>query len=102
MQELDRQYLETPFYGSRRMRASLERQGMPVSRKRVRRLMRVMGLRAIYRRPSTSQPALERRGYPYLLRDPAITRPNQSLPPRRRGEASSPAASSHRSSRTTR
>ena len=39
MRELDRQYLETPFYGSRRMRASLERQGMPVSRKRVQRLM---------------------------------------------------------------
>ena len=58
MQELVRQNLETPFYGSRRMRASLERQGMPVSRKRVRRLMRVMGLRAIYRRPA---PANRRR-----------------------------------------
>ena len=54
MRELDRQYLETPFYSSRRMRASLERQGMPVSRKRVQRLMRVMGLRAIYRQPRTS------------------------------------------------
>ena len=42
MREMDRQYLETPFYGSRRMRASLERQGMPVSRKRVQRLMRVI------------------------------------------------------------
>ena len=81
MRELDRQYLETPFYGSRRMRASLERQGMPASRKRVQRLMRVMGLRAIYRRPRTSQPAPERRVYPYLLRDLAITKPNQSLPP---------------------
>ena len=40
MQAMDRQYLETPFYGSRRMKASLERQGMPVSRKRVQRLMR--------------------------------------------------------------
>ena len=77
MRELDRQYLETPFYGSRRMRASLERQGMPVSRKRVQRLMRVMGLRAIYRRPRTSHPAPERRVYSYLLRDLAITRPNQ-------------------------
>ena len=81
MGEMDRQYLETPFYGSRRMRASLERQGMPVSRKRVQRLMRVMGLRAIYRQPRTSQPAPERRVYPYLLRDLTITRPNQSLPP---------------------
>ena len=77
MRELDRQYLETPFYGSRRMKASLERQGLPVSRKRVLRLMRVMRLRAIYRQPRTSQPAPERQVYPYLLRDLAITRPNQ-------------------------
>ena len=51
---MDRQYVETPFYGSRRMKAWLERQGIPVSRKRVQRLMRVMGLRAIYKRPHTS------------------------------------------------
>ena len=50
---------------------------MPVSRKRVQRLMRVMGLRAIYRRPRTSQPAPEHRVYPYLLRNAKITRPNQ-------------------------
>ena len=48
MCETDRQYLETPFYGSRRMKAWLERQRIPVSRKRLHRLMRVMGLRAIY------------------------------------------------------
>ena len=77
MQAMDRQYLETPFYGSKRMKASLERQGLPVSRKRVQRLMRLMGLRAIYRQPRTSQPAPERRVYPYLLRNLAITRPNQ-------------------------
>ena len=77
MAEIDRQYLETPFYGSRRMKASLDRLGMPVSRKRVQRLMRLMGLRAIYRRPHTSQPAPEGRVYPYLLRDMTITRPNQ-------------------------
>ena len=47
MGEMDRQYLETPFYGSRRMKAWLERQGIRVSRKRVQRLMRLMGLRAI-------------------------------------------------------
>lgn len=47
MRELDRQYLETPFYGSRRMKVSLDRQGMALSRKRVQRLMRLMGLRAI-------------------------------------------------------
>ena len=77
MREIDRQYLETPFYGSRRMRASLERQGKPVSRKRVQRLMRLMGLRAIYRQPGTSRPAPEQRVYPYLLRDMTITRANQ-------------------------
>ena len=47
MREMDRQYLATPFYGSRRMKVWLERQGIAVSRKRVQRLMRVMGLRAI-------------------------------------------------------
>ena len=56
MRDMDRQYLETPFCGSRRMKAWLDRQGMSVSRKRVQRLMRDMGLRAIYRRSRTSQP----------------------------------------------
>ena len=59
------------------MKASLVRQGMPVSRKRVQRLMRLMGLRAIYRQPRTSQPAAGRWVYPYLLRDLTITRANQ-------------------------
>ena len=77
MREMDRQYLEPPFYGSRRMKASLDRQGLPASRKRVQRLMRLMGLRAIYRQPRTSQPAAGRRVYPYLLRDLTITRANQ-------------------------
>ena len=76
MRELDRQYLETPFYGSRRMRAWLERRGIAVNRKRVQRLMRAMGMRAIYRRPSTSRKAPEHRVYPYLLRNARITRPN--------------------------
>ena len=56
MQAIDRQYLETLFYGSRRMRVWLARQGCQASRKRVQRLMRAMGLRAIYRRPRTSRP----------------------------------------------
>ena len=77
MREIDRQYLETPFYGSRRMKVWLERQGIPVSRKRVQWLMRVMGLRAIYRRPRTSRPAPGVRVYPYLLGKAEITRPNQ-------------------------
>ena len=77
MREMDRQYLETSFYGFWRMKAWLERQGILVSRKRVQRLMRVMGLRAIYRRPRTSRPALGVRVYPYLLGKAEITRPNQ-------------------------
>ena len=77
MREIDRQYLETPFYGSRRMKAWLERRGIAVSRKRVQRLIRAMGLRAIYRRPSTSRRSPEHRVYPYLLRNARITRPNQ-------------------------
>ena len=75
---MDRQYLETPSYGSRRMKAWLDRQGIPVSRKGVERLMRVMGLRAIYRRPRTSRPAPEHRVYPYLLEKTTVTRPNQA------------------------
>ena len=78
MGEMDRQYLEAPFYGSRRMKAWLDRQGMPVSRKRAQRLMRVMGLRAIYRSPGASRPAPECRVYPYLLAKIRVTRPNQA------------------------
>ena len=77
MGEIDRQYLETPFYGSRRMKAWLQRRGIQVSRKRVQRLMRIIGLRAIYRRLGASRPAPKRRVYPYLLRNTKITRPNQ-------------------------
>ena len=75
---MDRQYLETPFYGSRRLKAWLDRQGIPVSRTRVQRLMRVVGLRAIYRRPRTGRPAPEHRVYPYLLEKTTVTRPNQA------------------------
>ena len=77
MTEIDRQYLEAPFYGSRRMKAWLERRGTPVSRKRVQRLTRITGLRAIYRRPGASRPAPDRRVDPYLLRNVRITWPNQ-------------------------
>ena len=78
MQAMDRQYLDTPFYGSRRMKVWLAREGIPVSRKRVQRLMRVMGLRATYRSPRTSRPAPEHRVYPYLLEKIRVTRPNQA------------------------
>jgi putative transposase len=77
MKLIDQQYLERPFYGSRRMAVWLRSQGYPVSRKRVQRLMRTMGLRAIYRHPRTSQPAPGHQVYPYLLREVAITQPNQ-------------------------
>ena len=77
MQAMDRQYLETPFYGSRRMKAWLERRGKPVNRKRVQLLMRVMGLRAIYRKPRTSRAAPEQRVYPHLLEKARITKPNR-------------------------
>lgn len=74
---MDRQYLKTPFYGSRRMAAWLRAQGYPVNRKRVRRLMQVMGIEAIYQRPNTSRPSPAHQVYPYLLRGLAITRTNQ-------------------------
>jgi len=77
MKLMDQQYLATPFYGSRRMRVWLGRQGYSVNRKRVRRLMRTMGLQAIYRRPRTSQPVSGHKVYPYLLGGMEITRPNQ-------------------------
>jgi putative transposase len=74
---LDRQYLKTPFYGSRKMTAWLRAQGYQVNRKRVRRLMQVMGLQAIYRRPNTSKPASDHQVYPYLLKELEINRVNQ-------------------------
>ena len=75
--EIDRQYLETPFYGTRRMKVWLEGRGVRVNRKRVQRLMRAMRLRSLDRRPSTSRRAREHRVYPYLLRNVRVTRPNQ-------------------------
>ena len=77
MRLIDEQYLHTPFYGSRGLTQWLLRQGYDVNRKRVRRLMRVMGLEAIYPRRQTSVPAPEHRIYPYLLRNVAIERPDQ-------------------------
>ena len=74
---MDRQYLKTPFYGSRRMSVWLRREGYLVNRKRVRRLMRVMGIEAIYRRPNTSRPSPENKVYPYLLRGLEVSGVNQ-------------------------
>jgi putative transposase len=64
---IDRQYLRTPFYGPRRMTAWLRSQGHMINRKRVQRLMRLMGIDAIDQRHRTSRPAPGRRIYLYLL-----------------------------------
>jgi putative transposase len=77
MRQIDEQYLRRPYYGSRRMALWLRRQGQLVNRKRVRRLMQMMGLEAIYARPRTSVPQPGHRIYPYLLRGVAVARPNQ-------------------------
>ena len=77
MAEIDRQFLDTPFYGVRQMAWHLRAKGWPVNVKRVRRLMRKMGLMPIYQRPKTSTPALGHKIYPYLLRGLTIDRPNQ-------------------------
>jgi len=76
MRLIDELFLETPYYGSRHMAKILRRLGYCVGRKRVRRLMRKMGLQAIYLRPKTSKPHPEHRVYPYLLRNLTIDRPN--------------------------
>jgi len=74
---MDRQYLQTPFYGSRKMQAWLRGSGHPIGRNKVRRLMRLMGLEAIYRKPNTSKPTPGHRIYPYLLKGVEINRVNQ-------------------------
>src|ERR1700737_2109441 len=74
---LDRHYLARPYYGSRRMAAWLATQGHVVNRKRVQRLMRLLGLTAIYQRLKTSKPAAAHKIYPYLLGGIAIDRVNQ-------------------------
>ena len=77
MQLIDQQYLEMPCYGSRKMTAWLRQAGSQVNRKRIQRLMRLMGIEAIYQKPNTSRPHPEHKIYPYLLRGMKIDRPNQ-------------------------
>lgn len=79
MRLIDEQFLRTPFYGSRQMARHLRREGYYVGRHRVRRLMRLMGIEAIYQKPRTSDPHPDHKIYPYLLRNLAITRPGQGL-----------------------
>jgi putative transposase len=77
MRLIDEQYTACPFYGSRKMTVWLTQQGEVVNRKRVQRLMRVMGLEAIYPKPRLSAAGKGHRIYPYLLRDVRIERPDQ-------------------------
>ena len=77
MRQIDEQFLETPFYGVRQMTWHLRAEGHLVNEKRIRRLMRLMGLMPIYQRPNTSRKAKGHKTWPYLLRGLAITRPNQ-------------------------
>ena len=74
---IDEQYLKEPVWGSRSMTTFLRRKGWKINRKRVQRLMRKMGLEAVYPKPKTSKPHPEHKIYPYLLRGLTIDRPNQ-------------------------
>ncbi len=76
MRRIDELYLEKPFYGSRRMTFDLNEEGREVNRKRVQRLMRLMGLEGLVPRPGTSKAAPGNKIYPYLLRGVSITEPN--------------------------
>jgi putative transposase len=77
MRLLDQEYTAHPFYGSRRLTAWLVGQGEEVNRKRVQRLLRIMGLEAIYPKPRLSAVGRGHKVYPYLLRDVAVERPDQ-------------------------
>src|SRR4051812_33656741 len=77
MRLIDEQYTACPFYGSRRMTAWLIQQGEDVNRKRVQRLMRLMGLEAIYPKPRLSAAGRGHRIYPYLLRGVTVERRDQ-------------------------
>jgi len=77
MRLLDEQYTKTPFYGVLKMTEFLRSSGYPVNPKRVRRLLRIMGLEAIYQKPNLSQPQPDHLIYPYLLRGVAVERCNQ-------------------------
>ena len=76
MRRMDELFMLYPFYGSRQLMRHLQREGFAIGRHRVRRLMKLMGLKAIYRKPRTSDPHPENKIYPYLLRGLTITRPN--------------------------
>ncbi len=78
MRLIDEEFLRHPFYGSRKMRDYLNRNGFSVNRKRVQRLMRLMGIESVAPKPNTSRPRKEHKVYPYLLKKLSITEPNQA------------------------
>ncbi|WP_408636244.1 IS3 family transposase [Pelagibacterium flavum] len=78
MRRIDEQFLETPFFGVRQMTWHLRNEGHLVNEKRVRRLMRLMGLMPIYQKPNTSRPAKGHKVWPYLLKGLRVERPNQA------------------------
>jgi len=77
MRVIDEQYTRTPFYGVPKMTQWLKRQGYCVNRKRIRRLMKLLGLEAVYPKRNLSKPSKEHKKYPYLLRGISILRPDQ-------------------------
>ena len=77
MDKVDAQYLKTPFYGSRKMAICLRNSGYQVNRKRIQRLMQLMGLEAIYPKANLSKRRHDHKIYPYLLKGLTIERPNQ-------------------------
>jgi putative transposase len=77
MRLIEEQYTKTPFYGVRRITTALRRLGCLINHKRIARLMRIMGLEAIYPKPRLSKACKENKKYPYLLRGLSIVRPNQ-------------------------
>ena len=77
MRRIDELHLDYPFAGSRMLRSMLVNEGIAIGRTHVRTLMRRMGIEALYRRPRTSKPGAGHKIYPYLLREVAVTRPNQ-------------------------
>src|SRR6185369_4902077 len=88
LKRLDRIFTNDPVYGSRRLQVALLREGISIGRRRVRRLMRKLGLWAVRPKRNTSKRHPEHKVYPYLLRSKTIDQPNQSLPSRKRGVGS--------------
>jgi len=77
MKSIDQQYLRTPFYGKRRMAIAMQDQGFLVGKKRIRTLMQLMRLEAIYPKPNLSRCNTEHKKYPYLIKDIVVNHPNQ-------------------------